>query len=205
MANAVYLIRHGMRHDRIHRSWRKTAERSYDTPLHTTGFDQLKPLGEFLKAHDSEIKHIYASPLLRAIQTADGIAKVLNLTVKIEPALIEHLKTNWFPGSAPTGPKVMPMNEVLRDYPTVDPSFKSETVLSYPETHEDVIERTKKMCKKLKELDGNIVLIGHGRSIKRSVQYFAGYKMKVRPRCGGLYKVAREDGHWILEINNKPF
>ena len=206
MDSVVFLTRHAMRHDRFDRAWRRTAKRSYDTPLHVTGFEQAHSLGRFLE--DKEITHIFASPLLRAIQTAHIVAQHIGLSVKLEPALIEHLKKNWFPNSKPTGPNLMPLDEVIRHYPTVDRTHQSDTVLKYPESHEDVISRTKKICKKLvNEYGSGLLLVGHGRSIKRSVQYFIGYKSKVRirPRCAGLYKVRGNNGAWSLEINNQPF
>ena len=193
-----------MRLDRFNKKWRRTAERPYDTPLHESGFEQAEKMGAFLK--DKGIKHIFASPLLRAIQTAHTIAQHLSLPVKLEPALVEHLKRNWFPDSGPNGPRVMPLDEVVTDYPLVDEEYKSQTVLRFPESRQHVIDRTKRICEMLiSKYDSHLLLVGHGRSVQHSVQFFVGYKTKVKPKCAGLYKVSRDNRDWALEIDNQPF
>lgn len=58
-----------------------------DPKLTTRGFDQAQRLGKWLAAE--KIDHIIASPLLRARQTAEPLAKNLGLKVEIDPGVME--------------------------------------------------------------------------------------------------------------------
>jgi broad specificity phosphatase PhoE len=64
-----------------------------DVPLNNTGLAQAKSLVEKLKGQD--FSAIYASDLLRARQTAEPIAGILGLNVKIEPRLREINQGKW--------------------------------------------------------------------------------------------------------------
>jgi phosphohistidine phosphatase SixA len=79
----VFLIRHA-------EAVAETLERR-DPHRHLTarGRDQARQLGERLRWHDCVPTHIWASPLARAIQTAELVAAALHsdLAVEIEPAL----------------------------------------------------------------------------------------------------------------------
>lgn len=61
---------------------------SLDISLNETGFKQAKELAKKLK--DKKFSSIYVSPLLRARQTANEIAKVLGMELKIDNRLREE-------------------------------------------------------------------------------------------------------------------
>ncbi len=61
---------------------------SLDISLNEAGFKQAKELAEKLK--DKKFSSIYVSPLLRARQTANEVAKVLGMELKIDNRLREE-------------------------------------------------------------------------------------------------------------------
>ena len=52
-------------------------------------------IGSSLQAEN--ISHIYCSPFLRTVQTANEVAKVLNLPIKVEHGLSEGLLKSMLP------------------------------------------------------------------------------------------------------------
>ena len=64
----VWLVRHGNRQDFVDRSWRETAARPHDPPLSADGREQARETGRFLAGEP--IDHLFASPFLRAVETA---------------------------------------------------------------------------------------------------------------------------------------
>ena len=64
-----------------------------DVELNETGLKQAELLGEYLS--QTEIEAIYASPLKRALRTAEAIAKYHRLDVKTSPGLIDLNLGDW--------------------------------------------------------------------------------------------------------------
>ncbi len=123
----IWLVRHGMREDFMRPEWRDTAERPHDTPLSEEGRQQARETGEFLR--DKSVEVIYCSPFLRAVETAAGVAGVLNIPIRIEHGLCEILKAAWFP--AP--PDHIAPETLHRRFPHIDLNYKSRVSPGYPE------------------------------------------------------------------------
>lgn len=91
----VYLIRHGesmnnyLSHVREYAHY--LATRSEDPVLTERGCQQARLVAEHLAQSSAYcLTHLYASPMLRALQTAEPIARALGLTVEVWPAIHEH-------------------------------------------------------------------------------------------------------------------
>ena len=69
-----YLIRHGKDDDTVRGGWS-------GQPLTDAGKAQADELASFIQRSDLEIKHIYSSDLLRAMQTAQSVADKLYLPI----------------------------------------------------------------------------------------------------------------------------
>jgi broad specificity phosphatase PhoE len=82
MTQIVWIARHANRLDFVNPDWFLTAERRYDPPLSDDGMIQAQQLAKRL--NHEKIKHIFASPFLRTVQTANAVAEVLNLPIKLE-------------------------------------------------------------------------------------------------------------------------
>jgi len=85
----IYLIRHG------ETDW--NLERKYqgheDIPLNSTGIKQAKIIAENL--NDNQFSALYSSDLTRAIQTAQEVAKKVNLPIVTYPELREINQGDW--------------------------------------------------------------------------------------------------------------
>ena len=93
MNQTIWIARHGNRLDFVNPEWFNTAERPYDPPLSPDGIVQAQELGQRLVGE--RIRHIFASPFLRTVQTADRVAQILDLPIKIESGLGEWLNPDW--------------------------------------------------------------------------------------------------------------
>lgn len=85
----IIVVRHGQTKWNIGQIFRGRA----DVPLNETGRFQAKSLAKALKSW--EIVAIYSSPLLRAKETAEAIAKEKNLKVKISDSLLDISYGDW--------------------------------------------------------------------------------------------------------------
>jgi broad specificity phosphatase PhoE len=96
----IWFIRPAESEANVQRIYANTG-RSY--PLTERGLEQVKALASQLSALD--ISAVYASPLLRAVQTAEEICRLKRIEVKIAPELIEYHMgiyegTSSLPGTA---------------------------------------------------------------------------------------------------------
>ena len=69
-----YLVRHGKDDDTVRGGWSQQ-------PLTDEGKAQADELASFVQISGLEVKHIYSSDLLRAIQTAQSVADKLHLPI----------------------------------------------------------------------------------------------------------------------------
>jgi broad specificity phosphatase PhoE len=86
---SIYLVRHGQT------AWNKEEifRGRTDVPLDETGLKQAELAGEYFK--DMKIEGIYSSPLSRAFQTAEKIARFHPLKVQPLDGLIDMSFGNW--------------------------------------------------------------------------------------------------------------
>ncbi|KAI5690693.1 Histidine phosphatase superfamily [Leishmania braziliensis] len=99
----IFIVRHSERLDLRDREFAKSYSRPHDSPITEDGFVLARKLGEYLVSHyhiDPVDVVILSSPLLRCVQTSDGIvagvlrasaasAKVNTIPVYLEPAIME--------------------------------------------------------------------------------------------------------------------
>ena len=76
----LYLLRHGIAFDRDPQCFPDDSRR----PLTLKGEDRVKLIGDAMKALELSFDHIFASPYLRASQTAELVAAVLGLKKVLE-------------------------------------------------------------------------------------------------------------------------
>ena len=160
MKQTVWIARHGNRLDFVNPEWFNTARRRYDPPLSEDGLIQAQELGQRLKNQD--ISHIISSPFLRTIQTANEVAQVLDLPIKLEAGLSEWLNPDWMDSH----PEIHPQEFLAEEYPRIDWRYQSLVTPSYPETEAKVTRRTKQIASKLmRQFSEDILLVGHGASV----------------------------------------
>jgi probable phosphoglycerate mutase len=133
-------------------------------PLTVEGEKYLIKSAEELKKLKG-IKEIISSPVLRATQTADIIAKVTGLKVREDARLTERYTGNYnnkpIPGDN-RGDQTdynWHVKEILNDYPN---GF---------ERWDNLMERVKSLLEEIPK-DENLILVSHGDVIKALIAYF---------------------------------
>ncbi|MBV9390106.1 MAG: histidine phosphatase family protein [Chroococcidiopsidaceae cyanobacterium CP_BM_ER_R8_30] len=198
MVQTVWLARHGNRIDFVNPEWFKTAERRYDPHLSDDGVVQAQQLAQRLKGES--IAHIFASPFLRTVQTANQVAEVLDLPIKLESGLSEWLNPVWMPAT----PEKLSLEALVELFPRIDRSYISRVVAEYPETGEEALERSGKTARILvDEFSEDILLVGHGASVMGATMGLVGGigKSEVNAALCCLVKIVRHDQEWVMELN----
>ena len=192
----IWIARHGNRLDFVHPEWFNTAERRYDPPLAEDGFIQAKLLANRLKNED--IKYIFVSPFLRAIQTANPIAEALNLPLKIEQGLGEWLNPEWMTQMPETERK----EDLLKMFSCIDENYKSLVIPQYPETEEIMMQRMAKTVEKLIEnYSENILLIGHSATVLGCSLGLLKEDIKINSSLCCLVKIIKNNDKCELILN----
>ena len=156
----LILIRHG------ETAW--TRERRYqgssDIPLTAKGLEQSRKLGQALKKIGAH--KIYASPLLRAQQTARAIGKTTGCGIQTDSRIKEMFFGDWEGRTA---------EELLR---VRDPAFRrwSRAGLATPTGGESLNQLALRVHSFLKEIlrrqkRKNIIVVSHGGPIKMMIFY----------------------------------
>ncbi|HEY9893570.1 MAG TPA: histidine phosphatase family protein [Candidatus Sericytochromatia bacterium] len=196
MTQIVWIARHGNRLDFVNPEWFNTAERPYDPPLSEDGIVQAKQLGQRLVGE--KIKQIFASPFLRTVQTANCVADLLDLPIKLESGLSEWLNPAWMKSE----PEKLSLDELHKLFPRIDRSYTSRVIAHYPETIENVLERTAETAKYLTtEFSEDILLVGHGASVVGTTQGLVGGMPEVNATLCCLVKLLRQEQEWVMELN----
>ena len=194
----VWIARHGNRADFVDRSWPMTAARPHDPPLSADGNVQAQLLGKRMKGQP--VRHLFASPFLRTMETATHVAEHLDLPIKLEHGAGEYLNPEWFKRA----PEFLPHDEIRRSFPRVDLTYTSRGVSKYPEHDEQTHcwPRAGKTVRKLVEdFDGDLMIICHGATML-GLSY--GLVEKYPPiYCGltCLVKIVWNGQKWVMELN----
>ncbi|WP_036485965.1 histidine phosphatase family protein [Myxosarcina sp. GI1] len=195
MSQTVWIARHGNRIDFVNPEWFDTAERRYDPHLSEDGFIQAKELAQRLK--QEKIEHIFTSPFLRTIQTANEVAQVLDLPIKIEAGLSEWHNSEWMNEVPETHPK-----ELLKaEFPRLDWSYQSLLTPQYPETEAEVNQRTAETAKRLvAKYSENLLIVGHGASVWGATKGLIPEYPVFEVSLCCLVKIVRNGDKWQLEL-----
>jgi len=141
----------------------------FDPPLTELGLHQCKIVGEELAAQGIKIDHVYSSPALRCIQTADKILEGLQMrdkiSIRIEPCLFEFLK--WYP-VVPVKWPFLDLDELTQNGYHVDKSYKPFYPIESLRKDEDELMFytrshfiTKSILKNHEINQGNLLIVGH--------------------------------------------
>ncbi len=198
MTQTIWIARHANRLDFVNPDWFVTAQRRYDPPLSDDGIVQASQLAQRLKKEN--ITAIFSSPFLRTVQTANQIAEVLDLQIKLESGLSEWLNPDWMSET----PEKMPIKDLIALFPRIDSNYTSCVVAQYPEIGKTAFLRAGETARKLaEEFSEDILLIGHGASVLGATMGLVGevVETEIKAALCCLIKVVRQDPHWVLELN----
>jgi broad specificity phosphatase PhoE len=196
MPQTVWIARHGNRIDFVNPDWFLTAERRYDPHLSEDGHVQAKQLANRLKGEG--ISHIFASPFLRTVQTANHVANALDLPIKLEWGLCEWLNPEWMTEM----PETESFEALCARFPRIDRTYKSSNA-KYPETAEYCLNRAGETAKRLAaEFPEDILLVGHGASVLGCAIGLAGNtETEINAALCCVVKIGRQDSGWSIELN----
>lgn len=198
MPQTVWIARHANRLDFVNPEWFNTAERPYDPPLSEDGFVQAQELGERLK--EERITSIFVSPFLRTVQTANKVAEILDLPLKLEWGMCEWLNPEWMPAM----PETLPPETLAQKFPRIDLSYRSRIVPKYPETDEGCVQRAGETARTLADefASEDILLVGHGASVIGATIGLAveAAQTELSAALCCLYKLVRQEDKWEIEL-----
>ncbi|VDO78597.1 unnamed protein product [Soboliphyme baturini] len=187
----VWIVRHGERQDYVDPAWKKTATNLDDSPLAELGHKQAKEVAARLK--NERIDHIFSSPFLRCVQTANHIAEAVRKSVKIENGICEILWT--FP------PGYNDCETLKARFPCVDDTYRSAVVPHRRERYDaDCFGRVGEAASKICQcFSGSILFVAHGASIAGLLKFYTGTASYV-----GLCTITKlqktSDGQWQVEL-----
>jgi len=193
-ARTVWLVRHGERED-VDPDWARAAPRPRDPGLSPVGIAQSRRLGQRLAAE--RVGHLFTSPFLRTVQTADLLARAPDLPIRVEDGLCEWLNPEWFPAMPPWRPAA----ELAGRFPRIEQCYVSHTKPRYPETHAEALTRAGEAARRLVEaFDGDLLMVGHGASVVGAVQGLVGEPVHATCPLCGLVKLAQKGHRWVPEL-----
>lgn len=141
----------------------------FDPPITELGLHQCRTVGEELAAQSIKIDHVYSSPALRCVQTADQILEGLGMRdripIRIEPCLFEFLK--WYP-VLPVKWPFLDLDEFSQNGFFIDKTYKPTYPIESLRQDEDELMYytrshliTKNILKTHQKDSGNILIVGH--------------------------------------------
>lgn len=153
----LYLLRHGETEGP-----KKIYKGLLDVPLNSNGEKQVekvaKILKEYLKKYDLNSEVIYASPLKRAMTTAEIIAKELSLKVKPKENLRERSFGKW---------EGLSINDIVSLYPEEFERWRTDPARFSPPQGESTAEVSKRADEAIKEIlknhkNSQVIVTAHG-------------------------------------------
>jgi broad specificity phosphatase PhoE len=197
MADTVWVVRHGHREDTANPEWFKTAARPLDPGLSPEGIREAESVGQRLAKEG--VKHVFASPFLRAVETAHHIAKPLGLHIRVETGLSEWLNADWFASA----PEALPLTELAGRFPEVDLQYRSVVTPHYPEDAYEAFTRAGNAVQTLVATHREpILLVGHGASVAGAIFGLVPKAGDIHCSTCGLYKLVRQQDGWELQLRN---
>lgn len=206
MAQTIWIARHGNRQDFVDLNWHGKAEMPFDPGLSPDGVQQAQELAQRLTGEG--IRHIFASPFLRTVETAHYVAEALDLPIKLESgfgewlnlAQIWYVRVKRFPRFRVV-PKIHTI-ELLQEYfPRIDPSYVSCVMPRYRETGRELESRVSKTLEYLTaDFSEDLLIVSHGAPIRQMTKSLVGSANKVRCSLCCLVKLVNQNGKWKMEL-----
>jgi broad specificity phosphatase PhoE len=145
----IYLVRHGQTDWNREKIFRGHADR----PLNDHGLREARAVADFLSGQP--VNFIYASPLKRAMQTAEPLAEQRDMKVEVLPGVIDLDFGEW---------SGMPMKEVKDKYPDIYQDFiKHPEKAEFPggeslrEAQERAMKAVREVAERHPDMTGAIV------------------------------------------------
>uniref|UniRef100_F6PWD4 Protein UBASH3A homolog n=1 Tax=Ciona intestinalis TaxID=7719 RepID=F6PWD4_CIOIN len=175
---------------------------NHDSPITEMGLYQAFLTGQGLRGVGVNFSHVFSSPSLRCLQTANAILKGMGddkkLNVNVDLALYEWMK--WSPGGLPKFMDASSMNnfgiKVDKNYR----SWVSEDDMPHNERCSDYFKRCHKFISRVaKETKGDILITGHAGSLDGLSRQIQGLSPRPMPEFVGIVTKIPYCGSLVLE------
>lgn len=169
----LYLIRHGQTDWNI----QGKIQGSHDIPLNDTGKHQAELLAKGMDCRP--VDKIFSSPLVRAVETAKGIAQRQNVDVYLVPGLIEVEFGQW---------EGMTWEEIKKQYPEEHARWEKNPVDVAPPGGETQMQVLERIAASVEAILANsrdcqsIAVVSHGAALA----YVVAYLMRNHPSDGEI-------------------
>lgn len=178
----IYIIRHG----KTDFNKANILQGRSDYPLNEEGIKQAKETAEMLKG--VKFDHVFSSPLIRAIQTAELIAP--DNMIKVDRRLIE-MDYGRYEGTD--------LNNMPVELKIFFSDFINNPTLEGMEPLQDVVKRTGEFLEETKTIEGNILISTHAIAMKGILEYLTplskgSYWAKYIGNCA-VYIAEKTDQH----------
>ncbi len=171
--------------------------------LNEKGQKQAQALGEALK--EVPIKAIYASPLERAVETAEPIANARRLTVQQMPELMDSDVGTWQGKSL----KVLRRTKAWQVVQNAPSRFQFPGGESFIDLQTRIADALEGMVKKHKNPRDIVAVVFHADPIKLAISHFIGLPLDQFQRIGcdtgsvsALY--VGQMGANLMKLNQRP-
>jgi broad specificity phosphatase PhoE len=199
MPRRIWLARHGNRQDFADPTWHETADRPHDPGLAPDGETQARRLGR--RVSDLAIDRVFASPFLRAVQTASFVAAETGHRVRLEPGLGEWLNADWFD----TLPMPLPEERLADRFAPValdhDPCLQP----TFPESKPEAFARLGRaaQCLARRHTGDSLLLVGHGVTVQGVLMGLVGDDVSDEGcPLASLTEIVRRNGDWRIVRRN---
>jgi broad specificity phosphatase PhoE len=191
----LILARHGETMWNVEKVFRGRA----DVNLDEVGIKQAELLGKYLSNWEPEA--IYASPVKRALDTANIVARYQKVAVRIAEGLTDFDFGEW---------QSLPEQEVKRLYPAILNEWHNnpdKVKMPGGESLEDVTRRAVEVVNDvLSRHQGNVLLVSHRVVIKVLICYLLGldnsHFRNINQDVGGITIFNYADGRFVLTRHN---
>ena len=183
----IYIIRHGQ----TELNHAQVLQGRSDQPLNENGRIQAKEASVMLHRHGIHFDYVFASPLIRAVQTAEIVA--LDKNPVLDVRLIE-MDYGPYEGADLQNPS--PELQLFFSDFIHNPAPEGMEQLS------EVINRTGAFLEEIRNIDGNVLISTHAIAMKGMLEYLTpdahgSYWSKYIGNCA-IYFTDNSDGHFSI-------
>jgi len=165
-------------------------EAGFNSPLTDRGRQQARLLGRWLAAKQG-IDAIYASPLVRARETAEIIAAELNLPLNLDDDLREFEVHYWHDSDDYAPPYI--------NGSAAAPAAFAESYLPFKARVQGAVRRILEAYP-----EGTVLIVAHGGTIGTIVRCLLGvHNFGVQTDPTGLHHLRWTGSRWIIEFMNR--
>ena len=166
-------------------------EAGFNSPLTDRGRQQARLLGRWLAANQEGIDAIYASPLIRARDTAEIVAAELAMPVSFDDDLREFEARYWRDDGDYAPPYI--------NGHAVAPADFDESYLPFKARIQGAVHRIFET-----HPEGAVLVVAHGGAIGTIVRsLLGGHDFSVQTDATGLHSLRWTGSRWIVEFMNR--